>query len=84
MMHFTKHALEKFGFLERHGVVLSKEQVTNTVKSPDLLDRTSRYPLVIAQTDLDKTHVLRVIYSQEDEQIIIITFYPGRKKQYGK
>lgn len=66
---FTKHALEKFALLERHGFSVSKEQVRGTVESPDLV--------------IDREHVLRVVYRQEGSMKVIITFYPGRKKQYG-
>ena len=82
MIYFTKHAQNKFRVLNRHGVFISKEQVRQTVKKPDLIDR-SRLPLLIAQSRIDSSHVLRVVYKKEDNQIKVITFYPGRTKQYG-
>ena len=83
MIHFTKHALDKFEILERHGVNISKEKILQTVLSPDLIDR-SRYPLNIAQSEIDANHVLRVVYKIEQGLKIIITFYPAIKKQYEK
>ena len=83
MIIFTKHALDKFEVLERHGVKINKEQVIATIEAPDLIDN-SRLPLLIAQSDLDETHVLRVVFKKEDDIIKIITFYPGRKSQYEK
>ena len=82
MIHFTRHAQDKFDILARHGVELSKDQVIQTVFYPDLVDKNTRFPLIIAQKELDKEHVLRVVYKQEDNIKSIITFYPGRKKQY--
>lgn len=79
---FTKHALDKFGVLERHSFSVSKEQVLETVENPDLIDK-SRLPLWVAQKSIDPEHVLRVVYRQEEDMKVIITFYPGRKKQYG-
>ena len=35
----------------------------------------------IAQITLDTEHVLRVVY-EEDSEIIIITVYPGRRRRY--
>ncbi|MBI5742737.1 MAG: hypothetical protein HZA25_02785 [Candidatus Niyogibacteria bacterium] len=60
---------------------VSEEQVLATVAMPDLIDY-SRIPLLIAQRKIDKNHVLRVVYKQERGAIKIITFYPGKSKQY--
>ena len=81
MIHFTKHAREKFKILEIHSFVISQEEVIKTVETPDLIDR-SRLPLFIAQKSITNSHVLRVVYKIESGVKIIITFYPGRKKQY--
>lgn len=81
MIHFTKHAEEKFKILREHKFEVSKGQVIGTVESPDLIDR-SRLPLLIAQKRISDTHVLRVVYKEENSDKIIITFYPGRTKQY--
>jgi hypothetical protein len=81
MVVFTKHATEKFKVLKRHKFVTSRQQVLDTVNNPDIVDY-SRLPLLIAQKKIDKTHVLRVVYKQELGNKKIITFYPGRVKQY--
>ena len=81
-IYFTKHAEEKFEVLARHGVSISRRKVIATVKS-GVMDY-NRSPLLIAQSNLDKTHILRVIFKKEKGLIIIITFYPGRKSQYEK
>ena len=83
VVHFTKHAEEKFKILKRHGFDVSKILVSETVKNPDFINY-SRWPIKIAQREFDKTRVLRVVYKQSDEIITIITFYPGRKTQYEK
>ena len=82
MIYFTKHAKEKFEALKRYKFEVSKAQVEQAVKYPDLIDD-SRLPLFIAQRNIDKQHVLRVVYKKEQKDLIkIITFYPGRVKQY--
>ena len=83
-VRFTKHAREKFAVLRRHGVVVSRGQVKETVLQPDHIDFISRSPLIIAQSEFDKRRVLRVVYKVENGIISIITFYPGRKSQYEK
>ena len=83
-IRFTKHALEKFNVLRKHGVLITEEKVLMTVTNPEFIDRQSRAPLMISQSVLDQRRVLRVVYRQEGENIVIITFYPGRKSQYAK
>lgn len=83
MIHFTKHAEEKFAILRRYGFRISRRQVVDALTSPDIIDY-SRLPLCIAQKRLDQTHVLRVVYKREGDRWIVITFYPGRITQYGK
>ena len=81
MISFTKHAKDKFEVLKRHKFSVSEEQVLATVAIPDLIDR-SRLPLLIAQREIDRNLVLRVVYRQERGMVKIITFYPGKSKQY--
>lgn len=81
MIIFTRHAENKFEVLERHKFLISKKQVIDTLEKPDSIDK-SRLPLLIAQRKIDKSHVLRVVYKQEFDIIKVITFYPGRIKQY--
>lgn len=81
MIVFTKHAKDKFKILKSHKFLIPKRYVLQTVENPELVDR-SRVPLLIAQRKIDKSHVLRVVYKQEGQIFKIITFYPGRIKQY--
>jgi len=81
MIVFTKHAEYKFIILKRHKFLISKKQVIKTIEYPNLIDK-SRLPLLIAQREIDRDYVLRVVYKKEFEIIKVITFYPGRKKQY--
>jgi len=83
MIIFTRHAKNKFEILKRHKFLITKKQVLRTVEEPDLIDK-SRLPLLIAQRKIDKRYVLRVVYKIENGNIKIITFYPGRRKQYGE
>ncbi len=83
MIIFTKHAENKVEILKRHKFSISKKQVIKTIDCPDLIDK-SRSPILIAQRKIDTNYVLRVVYKQEFEVKKIITFYPGRRKQYEK
>lgn len=81
MIRFTKHAEEKFAVLHRHKFFVTKSQVLATITRPNTMDY-SRAPLLIAQSRIDSKHVLRVVYRVTGEEIVIITFYPGRSNQY--
>ncbi len=80
MIIFTKHAENKFEILKRHNFLITKKQVLETLENPELIDK-SRSPLLIAQRQIDRDRVLRVVYKKEFEVIKIITFYPGKRKQ---
>lgn len=84
MIIFTKHAEKKFKIFERHKLYFTHEQIIEVIKQPDLIDKYSRTPLLVAQKTIDEKHVLRVIYKQEKDRVTIITFYPGRRSQYEK
>lgn len=83
MIRFSKHAMDKFAVLRRHGVWVPKRKVLATVQNPEQTDY-SRLPLLIAQSALNARLVLRVVYRKEENDILIITFYPGRKSSYEK
>jgi hypothetical protein len=79
---FTQHARDKFNVLARHQFTVTEDQVLETIRNPDLIDR-RRLPLLIAQRGMTHRHVLRVVYKQEDRNTVkVITFYPGRRSDY--
>jgi hypothetical protein len=82
-IQFTKHALAKFSVLRRRGVIVTRTQVVDTIAKPVLVDR-DRLLLLIAQSNFDRMRVLRVVYRIEQNVILVITFYPGKKSQYEK
>jgi hypothetical protein len=79
-VRFTRHAQKKFSVLAVHGFVVSEEQVRQTVLSPDRVEDYETEQ--IAQKRISDTHVLRVVYRRENDEILVITFYPGRRKRY--
>ena len=78
-VRFTRHAQEKFSVLVSHGFAVSEEQVRETVLSPGSIE--DRGAEQIAQKKVSDTHVLRAVYRLEDDEIVVITFYPGRRKR---
>jgi hypothetical protein len=72
-INFSKHSLEKIKILRESGIMVGKEMVKKTIYSPE----------IVAQSKMDEKHVLRVIYKEVNEdEILVITLYPGRKERY--
>jgi len=78
---FTRHAQLKLEILAAHGFKLTKQQVEDIVNMPQKVIKTKKGRL-IAQSALDGTHLLRVVYREEKGIIKIITFYPARRQRY--
>jgi len=82
-IHFSHHALLKFEVLAAHGLSLEKELVVNTVLKPAGVFEGPR-GRKIAQGSLDESRVLRVVYEEKGDDIIVVTFYPGKRRRYEK
>jgi hypothetical protein len=54
--------------------------VIEALEAPDEIDFDRDPP--IAQKKFDERHVLRVVFRTEGEDKVVITFYPGRRRQY--
>jgi len=53
------------------------------LRTPIVLKAVIREDLLLKKI-LDKDHVIRIIYVENDESLRIITMYPGRRKRYEK
>lgn len=78
---YTKHALEKFNTLEKHGWKISKLKVSQTIRKPEWLGK-SRIGQYAAMSMLDQNHILRIIYDRIGRDVKVITFHPARKDKY--
>ena len=61
--------------------MVRKEDVIKTVKEPEKVEK-GRKGRMIAQRTIDVEHVLRVVYEEKDNEIVVITFYPARRERY--
>jgi len=80
-IRFTKHASEKFSFLLSYGFMINKRDVIRTISKPVRLDR--KGDQVLAMREINDKYALRVVYERRNGIIIVITFYPVRRKEYG-
>lgn len=79
---YTKHALKKFSDLRLFGIFITKAKIQNAIKKPKY--RSSDNGNSIVSADLDESHNLRVVYYQEKDDIIVVTFYIYQKGRYGE
>lgn len=79
---YTKHALKKFSDLRLFGVFITKARILNTIRKPKYKSSDNGNKIISAS--LDKSHNIRVVYYQENDDIIVVTFYIYRKGRYGE
>lgn len=80
-IRFTKHAREKFSFILRYGFMINKRDVIRTISKPVRLDR--KGDQMLAMREINDKYALRVVYERRNGIIIVITFYPVKRKEYG-
>lgn len=82
-INFSEHSKLKIDILKKHGVTVSKQLIEDIINKPSKTE-VGYKNRKIAQGNLDAEHVLRVIYEESAEVVLIITLYPGRKDRYEK
>ena len=81
-VHLTHHVKEKIKLIQKYKFRVSQQTIINTIYDPVRTEARSD-GTVIATSLLDEKHVLRVVYKKQNDIIIVITCYPGRRKAYG-
>jgi hypothetical protein len=82
IVEYSLHVLIKLDLLGKHGFSITKEDILSIVKQPDKLEFGYKNRF-IAQKRIDDERVLRIVYEKhEDNKILIITVYPGRRSRY--
>ena len=79
---FTNHAEKKLKDLEKLGVNVTKSLIKNILRNPLHVDKESDPPKKIASGMFGEKHLLRVVFREENDIIIVITFYPAKKGRY--
>ena len=80
-IRFTSHAEEKFAILLTHGCQVTRDQVVKTLQQPEKVHEGYKGRW-IAQSSLSADHLLNVIFVETETEIIVVTFYPGRRERY--
>jgi len=74
MIYFTKYAEQKFEILNKYKVFFTREQIEDAVAAPDKISKKGKY--LAARRD-----GIKVVYSKQQENIRIITFYPVKQEE---
>lgn len=77
---FTKHANEKFDLLKQYSFEVSQKQVENAILQPDLLNEKDGQ--FLATKIISRRHAIRVVYEVRKDFLVVITFYPVRRRRY--
>ena len=67
--------------LSAYGLVISQDQVRETIMMPDKVEERGRQKF--SMKVMDERLALRVIHEERKGIIVVITFYPVRRKRYG-
>lgn len=80
---FTRHAKRKFKFLRELNWNFDVKQIKTILQNPDYLIVNNNGIKGVLKSITPKLD-LRIIYSEKDDIITIITFYPAPKRRYRK
>jgi len=78
---YTRHADFKFQVLKQHGFIITKEQIEDIIREPQKAEL-GRRGCLVAHKAISQTHLIRVIYRQQGDEIKVITFYPARRERF--
>ena len=80
-IRYTSHAKRKFDILKRYGINYTKSQIEDVLKNPEKVEG-SRKNRKVAQKQISSNLLIRVVYEEKNNDMLIITFYPARRKRY--
>lgn len=79
---YTKHALGKFKSLRKLNWHFTRKDIAKVIKNPDYSLEDKERGVFIVSKRIDNKHYLRVIYTQRNGIMTIVTFYPTNKGKY--
>ncbi len=81
LIRFTDHARRKLKILEELGFKIQERKIDEILRKPVLVQRTWKERFV-ATGPLNSTHTLRIVFEKENGNIVVVTFYPVRRRRY--
>ena len=80
-IRFTVHARLKFADLATLGLGVSEAEVLDVLAAPDETVP-GHHNRKVAQKGYGPRHVLRVVFEEHENEIVVVTFYPARRRRY--
>ena len=78
-IELSPHAKEKLERLTNVGI--AQEKVFKTIRNPESL-AAGYFGRKIAQSTLTEDLMLRVVFEETDNNILVITLYPAKRQRY--
>jgi len=78
-VRFTAHAKDKISRLSELGI--TREKVIKAVKSPEKREK-GYLNREILQVSITESNVMRIVVEMSDNEILIVTVYPGNRRRY--
>lgn len=79
-IRLTRHAKDKLVFVRRYGFNVDEATIKETVANPSRIDR--RDNQILALKPLTREMAIRVVYELINDNIVVITFYPVKRKRF--
>jgi hypothetical protein len=80
-VRFTKHAREKFKVLKYYGFEINEKEAVRTIRDPERIDQKDTQYFAIKA--INSKYALKVVYEERKDYLMVIAFYPVRRKRYG-
>ena len=80
-IRFTRHALDRLEEQREFGFAIDEDTVLNILMRPEVV-LPGHSGRTIAESSIDESHVLRVVFEASEEEIVVVTLYPTRREWY--
>ena len=80
-IRFTDHAIDKIKQERERGFEVDQHLAMEILLHPNQV-LPARAGRIFAQSPIDERHLLRVLFEEEPEELVIITVYVGSRRQY--
>lgn len=79
-IRLTRHAKDKLVFVRKYGFNVDEATIKEAVANPSRIDRKDNQ--LMALKPLTREMAIRVVYKLINDNIVVITFYPVKRKRF--
>ena len=81
-IRLTLHAALRLARLSELGIEVNEALIADILAEPEKVE-VGKYGRLIAQGPLNDRYVLRIVYEQNPDELVVVTVNPGRRSRYG-